>query len=213
MKSSASEVRYGCGMRVVFSAMRRSFASTATALASPSRGARRTSRAVSRTGILLSRNDSEGISSNVMARAPLKSLRGRRYPSPPLRARLGPPVRTDTGGPYGSTVLLGRRLRCRKYRNEHAAFGFGIELDATVGESEQRVIRADPDIAAGVPLGAALARENIAGQDDFAAVQLDPKALGGRVTAVARRSACFLMSHGLFLNSLSFYPDSVTESS
>ena len=51
----------------------------------------------------------------------------------------------------------------RKDGDEHAAFGFGIELDATVDQGEQGVILADADVLAGMPLGAALARENIAG--------------------------------------------------
>src|SRR5258708_3017459 len=51
---SASDIRYGCGMRAVLSAIRRSLASAATALASTRRGARKTSRFVSRTAIQLS---------------------------------------------------------------------------------------------------------------------------------------------------------------
>src|SRR5262245_3255978 len=103
-----------------------------------------------------------------------------------------------------STVLLGRCLRHRKDGYEHAAFGFGVEFHATIGEREQRVVLADTDVAAGMPLGAALARENIAGDDALAAEQLDAEALRIRVAPVARRSACLLVSHGLFLTSLLF---------
>ena len=85
-----------------------------------------------------------------------------------------------------STVLLGRGLRHRKDRDEHAAFGFGIELDATIGRGEQGVVLADTDIAAGMPLGAALARQNVAGDDDLAAKQLHAQALTAGVPAVAR---------------------------
>src|SRR5947208_2128479 len=70
-------------MRAVFSAMRRSLASIAMFSASSGRGARRTSRSVSRTGILASRRLSAAIgSSSVMARAPLlqKSEEGSRHP-------------------------------------------------------------------------------------------------------------------------------------
>src|ERR1700754_2823965 len=163
-------------MRAVFSAMRRSFASMATALTSPSCGARRTSRSVSRTGIHLSRKDPEGISCSVMTQAPLGSVeelglktrpgkteRGRRYPPPPLKGPVSPAGsdrhrRTH----YGSTVLFGRGLHRRKYRNEDAAFGFGIERDATFSQGEQRVVLANANVLAGMPLGSALARENVA---------------------------------------------------
>ena len=73
--------------------------------------------------------------------------------------------------------------------------GFGFERDATFSQSEQRMILADADILAGVPLGAALTRENIARYGHLAAEQLHAKALPGRVTAVPGRSACFLVSH------------------
>ena len=58
-----------------------------------------------------------------------------------------------------STVLLGRCLRHRNYRHEFAAFGFGSELNLSIDEREQGVILAQTDIAAGMPLGAALARD------------------------------------------------------
>jgi hypothetical protein len=47
------------------------------------------------------------------------------------------------------------------------------------------MIFADADIAAGVPSGTALARQNIAGHDDFAAGRLQAKATARRVAAVA----------------------------
>jgi hypothetical protein len=71
--------------------------------------------------------------------------------------------------PHWFHRLLGRGLHYRKDGYVHAAFGFGIELNATVGESEKRVILADADIVAGMPFGAALARQNIAGDDALAA--------------------------------------------
>ena len=86
---------------------------------------------------------------------------------------------------YGSTVLFGRGLRHRKDGYEHAAFGFGVEFHATIGESEQGMILADADVLARMPLCAALARENIAGDDALAAEQLDPKPLARRVAAVS----------------------------
>src|SRR5258708_18877589 len=101
---------------------------------------------------------------------------------------MGPPVWTDAGGPlWFHRLLLGCCLRHRKYGDEHAAFSFGIELHATVGESEQCVILANAYVTAGMPLGPALARQNVAGYDAFAAELLDAKALAVRVPAVARR--------------------------
>src|SRR5712691_2112834 len=188
-KLSASASPYGCGTRAVFSAMRRSLASVATALASSRRGARSTSRSVSRRGIQRSRKVCAGIcSTRVMARAPSQATRGSRHPvSPSHGTRLGPPVRLDAGGPLlVCRLLLGRSLRHRKYGYVGAAFGFGTKLDATVYQCKQRVILAQSDIMAGMPLGAALARENIAGQDRLSAEHLHAEAPAGRVAAVAR---------------------------
>src|SRR4051794_36259821 len=91
--------------------------------------------------------------------------------------------------------LFGRSLRQRDNRDEHAAFGFGLELDATVTQCEQRMILAKPDIAAGVPLGAALARDDVAGDHGLTAENLHAQPLTVRVAAVTRGSACFLVSH------------------
>lgn len=81
--------------------------------------------------------------------------------------------------------LLRRSLRHRKYRYESAAFSFGTELHATLDESKQRMILADPNILAGVPLGASLARKNITGEHDLAAVLLHAKPPARAVATVA----------------------------
>jgi hypothetical protein len=47
----------------------------------------------------------------------------------------------------------------------------------TIDQREQGMIPADTDIAASVPLGAALARDNVASNDLFAAENLDSQAL------------------------------------
>src|ERR1041385_7056921 len=73
--------------------------------------------------------------------------------------------------------LFGRSLRHRKDGYVGAAFGFGIERDATIDLGEEGVVLADPDILAGMPLGAALARDDVAGQTGFAANHLDAEAL------------------------------------
>jgi hypothetical protein len=44
-------------------------------------------------------------------------------------------------------------------------------------------------------LGAALTHENVARDNDLSAELLDAEPLTGTVAAVARRTACFLVSH------------------
>src|SRR5437667_7336329 len=155
-------------MRVVISAMRRSLTSVASVSASASDGARRTSRAVSSTGRLRSRTISGVGSSNVMARAP-KALRGAGIPSPLNWNPSGSAGSTGCRRTKMSRRLFGRSLRHRLYRYEDAAFGFGTELDATIGQREQRVVLAQADILARMPLGTALAGDDIAGQHRLAA--------------------------------------------
>src|SRR5580704_3385846 len=88
------------------------------------------------------------------------------------------------------------RLRChRHHRHVDAALGFGAELNVTSHEREQGVIAAQADIAAGMPLGAALARQNVARDDALAAENLDSKALAVRIAAVTGRAACFFVGH------------------
>src|SRR5918911_2097349 len=165
-------------MRAVFSAMRRSFASIAIAFASSKRGARSTSRSVSRTGILASRRLSAALgSSTVMARAPLaKNEEGSRHPVPPLGTRLGPPVRWVPADSRLFRRLLCRSLRHRDHGYVRAAFGLRLELHFSVGQCEQRVIFAYAHVLAGMPFGAALARKDIAGKDRLAAEQFHAEA-------------------------------------
>ena len=81
--------------------------------------------------------------------------------------------------------LFGSSLRRhRHHRHVDAAFGFGAELDVTIHQGEQGVIPAQADIAARMPLGAALARQNVAGDHGFAAENLEPEALAVGVAAV-----------------------------
>jgi hypothetical protein len=95
--------------------------------------------------------------------------------------------------------LFGSGLRHHgDYRHVDAAFGLGAELDVTVYEGEQGVISAQADIASGMPLGAALARQDVAGHDGFTAENLEPEALAIGVAAVARGAACFFVSHGRY---------------
>ena len=69
------------------------------------------------------------------------------------------------------------RLGHRKYRYEGAAIGFGAELDVAFNLGEQSMVSAHADIKAGMPGGAALARDNVTGNDMLAAERLDPEPL------------------------------------
>src|SRR5262249_33660219 len=149
---------------------------------------------VSSVGTALGREVSAAIrSSTVMAWAP-GNEEGSRHPVSPHGTRLGPPVRWM---PADDVIrrLLGRSLRHREHRYEDPALGFGTELDATVGQREQRMVLAQADIGAGMPLGAPLPRNDVAGQHLLSAENLQPKPLAIRVAAVTGRSACLLVSH------------------
>src|SRR5262249_43098729 len=98
-----------------------------------------------------------------------------RLPSP--GTRVVPPVRLDAGGPMKVHRLLGRCLRHRLYRYVDAALGFGTELDLAIDEREQCVVLAQADVLPRVPLGAALTRDDVAGDDLLAAENLQAQAL------------------------------------
>src|SRR5205823_11572949 len=112
-----------------------------------------------------------------------------------------------------SAVLLRRSLRHGYDGDVGAAFCFGTELNSAINQREQRVVLAHPDVGTGVPLGAALARENVAGDGFLAAEHFDAEAPARRIAAVARRPACLFMSHGRSPEVPEPYTDSVTESS
>src|SRR5436190_182984 len=156
-------------MRAVFSAIRRSFASAATAFASPNCGARKTSRCVSRTANNLSRSVVGGrVSRQVMTGLLSKHRGGAGIPSPPrswnpFQVIQGSAGAMGAGGSWKIHRLFGRSLRHRKDGYVGAAFGFGVERDATVDLGEKGVVLADTDIVARMPLGAALAHKNVAG--------------------------------------------------
>jgi hypothetical protein len=94
-----------------------------------------------------------------------------------LEARSGRRFDLMPADPIEVHLLFGRCLRHRLYRYEDAALGFGTELNVTVDKREEGVILAKADILARVPLGAALARNNVAGNDLLTAEQLYPQPL------------------------------------
>src|ERR1700761_385512 len=85
-----------------------------------------------------------------------------------------------------STGLLGRGFSHREYRHESAAVGFCTKLDMAFDLGEQSMVGAHADIKAGVPGGAALTRNDVAGNDVLPAKCLDPEALACRITTVTR---------------------------
>src|SRR4051812_3224554 len=172
-------------MRSVFSAMRRSLTRAAMVAASSNRGARNTSRSVSRTGTgsACKLSGASG-SSSVIARAPQKR-EGSRHPVSPHGTRVGPPVRWMPADVDLIRRLFGRSLGHREHRYEDPALGFGTELDATFGQRKQRVVLAQADIGAGVPFGAALARDDVAGEHLLTAENLQAEPLTVGVAAVA----------------------------
>jgi len=86
--------------------------------------------------------------------------------------------------PFSPVALLSS---CRHRDNGHkgASVGTGAEFHVTFGCCEDGVVLADADIVAGVPLGAALADDDVAGNDEFAAEFLDAEATACGITSVA----------------------------
>src|ERR1700736_6801573 len=76
--------------------------------------------------------------------------------------------------------LLGRGFRHRNNRYESAAIGFCTKLDMAFDLGEQSMVGAHADIKAGMPGGAALTRDNVAGNHVLAAIGLDSEALARR---------------------------------
>src|SRR5690606_30671981 len=86
-------------------------------------------------------------------------------------------------------------LRNRVHRHVGSAVGFLLERDRAGFQRKQRMILAKADIGAGMPLGAALTNEDVAGEHGLAAELLHAKASAIGIAAVARRTASFLVCH------------------
>src|SRR6185295_2466786 len=69
------------------------------------------------------------------------------------------------------------------------------ERDLAVGKRKEGMVLAQADVVARVPLGAALAHDDVAGEDIFPTELLHAEALALTVAAVAGRAACFFMCH------------------
>src|SRR5512136_3094636 len=96
----------------------------------------------------------------------------------------------------GPCPLFGCSGVAAAHRHVNASVALGRELNGALDHGEDRVVAADADAGARVPLGAALAHQEVAGDDVLAAVALHAEALGVRVAAVLRRAARFLLCHG-----------------
>lgn len=108
-----------------------------------------------------------------------------------LKERVG--VELRLGG------LRSRGFRSRRGRslsqNRDAAMRT-VPLDEAVDEGEERVVGAGADVGARVVLGAALADDDVAGEDELAVVLLHAEALGNAALAVVAGSLSFFVCHG-----------------
>src|SRR6266436_469716 len=167
--------------------MRRSLARRAIAFTSASVGRRSVSRSVSRTQLLASCNVGVGISCSMSGLLPAKTKLKREagFP-PPLWAPFELRRFNRTRRTHFVHRLLDRRIRHRKNRYESAAVGFCTKHDMAFDLGEQGMIGTHADIKAGMPGGAALTRNDVAGNHVLAAVGLDPEPLARRITSVTR---------------------------
>src|SRR5687768_15005628 len=74
-----------------------------------------------------------------------------------------------------------------------------LEGDHAVDEREERVVLPLADVDAGPEAGAALAHEDVAGQNLLTAEALDAEILGIGVATVLGRASTFFMSHDSLL--------------
>src|SRR5580658_2596731 len=105
--------------------------------------------------------------------------------------RLAP---TPAEKPYGRGALLGGH-RQRSDRHVHASLGPTGELHVAIHQRKDRVIAAQADMLARLPLRAALAEDDVAGNHALTARLLDPEAPAFRVAPVARGAACLFVCH------------------
>src|SRR5258706_6061738 len=167
--------------------MRRSLARRPIAFTSASVGRRSSSRWVERTKLLDWCNVGVGISCSMWGFLPAKKKLKREagFP-PPLWSPFELRRFNRTRRTHFVHRLLGRHIRHRENRHESAAVGFCTKHDMAFDLGEQSMIGAHADIKAGMPGGAALARNDVAGYHMLAAVGLDPEAFARRITSVSR---------------------------
>ena len=81
-----------------------------------------------------------------------------------------------------------------------AILALALELDSTVNQSEQGVILADTYIDTGMDVGASLANQNVAGQNELTVCTLNAQALSLGITAVLGGTAALVVSEELNTN-------------
>ena len=80
-------------------------------------------------------------------------------------------------------------------RSNVDAAAFAIEEHAAVNQGENRVVTAHAYALAGVELGAALADDDVTGDDGLAAELLDAETLAAGIAPVADGTLTFFMCH------------------
>src|SRR5262245_62125221 len=108
------------------------------------------------------------------------------------------------GPPIWSAAYVFSRLFCRDLRRSGRNHGHvgatlepGLERHVAVPKGEKGMVLTHAYAFAGPEFGAALAHDDIAARNGFAAEQLHAQHLGIAVATVTRRTACFLVCHGL----------------
>ena len=81
-----------------------------------------------------------------------------------------------------------------------AILALALELDGTVNQSEQGVIAADTDIDTGMDVGASLANQDVARQNELTVSALHTQALSLGITTVLGRTAALMVSEELNTN-------------
>src|SRR5256885_11607182 len=100
---------------------------------------------------------------------------------------------------FGYTALAANR-EGKLFRSDwidvHAATS-AIEPNVAVDERENRVIAAEPNIFAGLKFRAALANDNVAGDDHLATEFFHAEPFANAIAAVLNAALSFFMCHGL----------------
>src|SRR5207248_179629 len=103
--------------------------------------------------------------------------RGGRFPASPLEPLRAPPVQQDPADSICCPPLLGRGILHRANRYERAAVAFGMKFDVAFDFGKQSMVGTHAHIKAGMPRGAALTRDDVAGDHVLAAIGLDSEPL------------------------------------
>ena len=81
-----------------------------------------------------------------------------------------------------------------------AILALALELDGTVNQSKQGVVLADANVDTGMDVGASLANQNVASQNELTVSTLDAQALSLGITAVLGGTAAIVVSEELNTN-------------